>query len=212
MKDPGTWLYESTEFLDAWIVRFNELTPEAKLNLLNLYTHVSKLLLHDWDVPAQHLAKVIHPNKLFHEANLLKNQTLLLNFHLAAIEYFGQVNDTKLTHRSFVYIAGHFKKAVLTPEEVVRLALFFNSWSQYGMTNDFLSARIDDPDFSEDAAFMLMSTAFVLNTQTEEQLQHCIEKAYQLNPKRWCEYIGANFQLRRDSFVKTKVCMRCGDE
>lgn len=208
--DSTDFLYESTEFLDAWINRMDQLSPDAQQNLLNLYTHVAVRLLDQWDVPSQHLSKVIHPSKLVKAANQLNNHALLLNFHLAAIRYFGQVNDPKHIKQSFEFIAAHFRKADLTATELIDLALFFNDWSRYGLTNELLLQRMEQADFPEDAAFILASTVSLFpKGLTEAQQERVMERAYELNPERWCQLINDNFQLRRNAFVKNKVCSQC---
>jgi len=212
-KSPEMFLFECTEFLDAWISRYDELSPDARHNLLHLYTRIAKELLNEWDVESQRLARVIHPDLLFDKVTGLHNQSLLLNFHLAAIEYYGQINASESIHRSFEYIKEHFSKTALSSEDRLKLALFFNNWSQYEMSTEFLLPHVDDADFSASEAMTLMGTAFVLrNNYTEEQLNHVMERAFELGPKHWCEYISANFQLRRDPFVKSKVCSYCGDK
>jgi hypothetical protein len=210
-KFTDSLLYERTEFLYSWMDRLDQLPPETRHNLVNLYTKTAVLLIDDWDLSSQRLAKVIHPSTFYATANALNNQSLLLNYHLAAIEYYGQVNDGEMISLSFDFIVDHFKKERLPMDEEVDLVLFFNRWSQYHLTNELLLPHLDNADFSEDAAFILLCTAFAYQEDfSTEQLEHIIERAYQLNPDLWCGFMLANFQLRRSSFVKNTSCRKCG--
>ncbi|MDH4471187.1 MAG: CAP domain-containing protein [Fluviicola sp.] len=209
-KETNYYLYPCAEFIDAWIYRLDELSPEAKHNLINLYTHLSVALIDEWDVPSQRLAKVIHPSKVYETANMLNNESLLLNFHLAAIDYFGQINDGPNISRSFNFIVKHFKKATLSEQERIDLALFFNNWTQYHSTIDLLYSGIDSPTFSEESAFILLATAFAYqSTLTDDQRLQIQERAYTFNPDLWCEFIRKNKQLKRITFVKNAFCSRC---
>lgn len=203
-------IYKCTEFLDAWVPHISTLPAEAQHNLLGLYTQAALLLLDEWDVPAQRLAKVVHPSKFSETANKLHNQSLLLNFHLAAIHYYGQINDSPGINQSFDFIVKHFKKTKLSAQEEIDLVLFFNGWSRYDLTLELLMAHMEQPDFTEDAAFVLAPVAAAYNRDlSEEQVNRVMEIAHRLNPERWCTFIGENFQLRRYDFAKNKVCASC---
>jgi len=209
-QDIPDFVYPCTEFVDAWIYRLNELSPESKHNLINLYTHLAVELLNEWDVPSQRLSKVINPTKLYTTANELHNESLMLNFHLAAIQYFSQVNDQVHINRSFDYIVSHFKKVNLTEQERIDLALFFNNWTQYHSTIDLLLETTTNPAFSEESAFILLATSFAYHfNMTDDRLEQIQERAYAFNPDRWCSFINENKQLKRFPFVKNAYCNRC---
>ena len=212
-KSPDQDLYRITEFISAWIRRLDELSPEAQFNLLNLYTLVSSRLMNEWDLPSRRLSKVVHPKKMEKAVNLLNRQELLLNFHLSAINYYGQVNDEENLERSFDFIAGHFRKATLTQEEEINLVLFYNNWSCYHLTIAQLLPKINQSDFPVEEAYILAKTAFgYQHSLNDEQLEKISALAFELDPEQWCEWIYYNPQLKRYPYIKSRFCSSCGEE
>lgn len=208
--DPFPHIYQCAELLNCWMNKMDELTKEAQFNLLHLYTIVSYHLTEEWDVSSQQLAKVIHPDKTRKYIEQQKNPSLLLNYHLTAIQYFGQINHVAKTIESFDYISSKILEYPLSDAETEALVLFYNNWSRYDLTIQALLPHINDSDFPEEHAFILAVTAFVYDHGvTEEQLTQIMEKAAGLNPKRWCKLIRDNNQLKRLTFVKNHFCTIC---
>jgi len=205
-------LYKVTEFVASWLGKPNELSDNAKANILQLYNLTTKEILKNWDTSSQQLAKVLHPSKIEKLTDQVNNDELLLNFHLAAIEYYGQINDSQGINESFDFIKNHFENSVLNINDVNQLCLFFNSWSMGKLTIDFLYARINNPDFNVQSAFILATTLSGFPDKlTQAKRNKVYQKAYELSPQKWCEWVNTEFQILRNLQAKTIYCKHCNE-
>lgn len=207
---PYDQMEEIIAFLANWLPRAVELSDDAKYNLLQLYAITTNRLLEKWDVSSKTLAKVLHPRKVEYLAEQMPESSVLLNFHLAAIHYYGQVNEQRGIGKSFNYIVKHFKNASLSFSDEIRLCLFFNNWSRYDLTTEFLYSKIDDPVFNESSAIILFQTAMAYknNLKDEDRLKIC-KVMNKFNSLLWCHYMKQNFQYRRNEQIKDFYCMVC---
>lgn len=201
-------------YINYWLKRANELSKNAKKNLLNLYTITTRQLLMLWDIDNERLAKVLHPEKvktLFEEMEQAeKNNTLYLNYHMAIIEYFSQINDYQKISTSFDYISNYFKKQSLKIEDDIKLALFFNQWSSFNLTLELLAKPYLNDQLNEDALFIYAQTLMVSNGYSKEYLRDTVvEEALKKNKTRWCEWIKKDFQNLRYPFIKNAYCNYC---
>lgn len=201
-------LYKTTEFLFAWINRKDELSDDARHNLLILYTKVGDVLLDNWDVSAKNLANVVHPLRMnVIVSNSIQNE-LILNTHLIYIRYFGQINDGNGIEESFDFIVDYFKPKSLSQEDDNKLALFFNNWSSYHLTVDYLLAKYRSGDLNEDGLFILNLTMNFFNAEHPSFIE--INTAMMaLNLERWCEWINIDYQTLRNTDLKTLYCESC---
>lgn len=201
-------LYKSTEFIFSWMNRVDELNDDTRHNLLILYTKVGVQLLEKWDVSAKNLANVVHPLRMDVIVPEITQDELLLNTHLVYIRYFGQINDGTGIAKSFDFIADYFKPKALSKEDDNKLALFFNNWSTYDRTVDYLLAKYNSDELNEDGLFILVLTMNFLNPEHssfEEINLALLEK----NKVRWCEWIDIDYQSLRNTKLKSMYCESC---
>ena len=129
-------------YVRNWLKKVPELSKEATENLLNLYAITTDRLLSFWDVEAEKIARIMHPDKtaLLLEEYDESNEThpLLLNFHIATINYYSHVRDTEKLIYAFQFISEYYKKKALTIKDKVKLALFFNHWSSFRLSHNLL--------------------------------------------------------------------------
>ena len=206
------FIEEKVVFLRHWIGQAEILSPDAVFNLLILYNQTVSVLLDRWDVRASTLAKVVHPVKVkeLMAKQAMDTGVLLLNYHLVAINYYGQINEAVGIDASFSFITNYFKEQAMDFEDELMLCLFFNQWSRYDLTTQFLYNRIDTPEFNEQAAFILARTAMAYSRGfTEEELTIIMEKAYVFDSTQWCLWIKMNFQALRIPQVKAMYCEAC---
>lgn len=199
-----------TEFLFNWLDRSDELDDDAKNNLLILYTLISEYYIDNWDISTQRLSNVIHPQKI--EKIIPQNikDEVLLNLNLAFIQYYGQINDSKNTSKSFQYITSYFKFLSFTPEDDANLALFFNYWSAYNEAVEFLLPRFEKDELNEDGVFTLAQTMNYANYESDSEIYLNVhKKAVSLNPTRWCEWVNKDFQVKRNFLIKRLYCETC---
>ena len=203
-------LHKTAQFISDWIPRSSEISNAALNNILHLYTLMGIELLRIWDLPSERLSNVIHPNRVngFMNSNILPE--LVLNLHLTFIQYYGQINDGPGISKSFDYITEYFKENSLSEEDEVDLCLFFNSWSRYDLTNNFLLPRFKKNKINEDGVFVLAQTMnFYADTDDNEVFRKIHIKAAKLNKERWCRWINRDFQILRDAKIKQLYCDTC---
>ena len=201
-------------YINYWLKRADELSKDAQKNLLNLYTITTRELLMFWDVDNERLARVLHPEKVNHLFSEIEksegNDALYLNYHMAVIQYYAQINDYPMISRSFDYISNYFKKKSLSIEDDIKLALFFNQWSRYDLTLQLLAKAYLNDQLNEDALFIYAQTLMVDKSYSNDILRETIvEEALKRNKKRWCVWIGKDFQNLREPFIKNPFCNYC---
>jgi uncharacterized protein YkwD len=206
------WLntQKTADFIFNWIYRENELSQEAKFNLLHLYTLLGSSLLQDWDLEAARLSNVVHPLKMGHIEKEISLKELILNLQLTYIQYFGQINDGENINKSFTFITDYFKEVSLSQEDDVKLMLFFNNWSMYSLTIEHLTAKYEKDDINEEGVFILAQTmSFYSEDRNAFMYESIHKKALALNAKRWCEWISKDYQLLRHGVLKAMYCESC---
>lgn len=202
--------YSVTRFIHHWLDRANELDADARENLLHLYTLVGLHLLDNWDTSAERLSNVIHPLKVGRLMPKEVSEELTLNLNLTYIQYYGQINDGPHISEAFNFIADYFKARNLKPEDDVDLALFFNSWSMYDMTVDYLSAKFKKDQLNEDGLFVLAQTMNYTNySDVSGTYIEVHKKTLASNPKRWCRWLNDDFQVKRNFEIKRIYCESC---
>lgn len=203
-------LFKTTEFINSWVRKSDQLSDNALFNLLNLYSLTGIQLLNQWDTSAKRLSNVIHPRKV---RNLIKSNLdteLTLNLHLTFLHYFGQVNDNKGISESFDFITDYFKNNTLDDLQTFRLGLFFNDWSMYRLTNKLLLEQRSKAALSKENAFLLAHTVSIFPDDLDEDSIVNIHKdAAQLDTELWCTWIQNEFQLLRKHLIKRYYCDVC---
>lgn len=202
--------YATTRFIHNWLNRENDLSEDARTNILHLYTLVGDYLLDNWDVSSERLSNVIHPLKVEKIIPEKLKDELLLNLHLTFIQYFGQINDGVNISKSFYFIADYFKNQTLKPEDDVDLTLFFNNWSMYNMTVEYLLSKFKNDKLNEDGVFVLAETMNFTNYKDESGVYIEVQKkALSRNKKRWCDWLNGDFQVLRNIEIKRLYCESC---
>ncbi|WP_179218099.1 CAP domain-containing protein [Dokdonia pacifica] len=214
LKDIDEYQLEDLVFyVRTWLQKAENLSEGAQKNLLNLYAITSRRMLSSWDLSSEQLSRVMHPGKL---ENLIENyksedvvNPLFLNFHMAIIRYYGQINDRSKIDISFDFITNYFREKSLSIEDDWRLALFFNSWSRYDLSLELLSKPYKEGTLDENTLFLLLQTKIGYPYGGELPLQELHQEASQKNERRWCSWIYYDFENLRDNAIKELYCKKC---
>ncbi len=204
----------SIRFLHHWLNQTEKLNQDALYNLSILYCKVTSEVLNSWDVSKSVFAKIVEPNKVKEIISQFvgkdENNKLLLNYHLTAIQYYGQNNYQSGLAESFLFIENYFEDRILEMSDEVKLCLFFNSWSRYDLTVSHLFKRINEREFNEEAAFVLAKTTmgYPYNL-TDAEIKKVMQRAFRKNKQKWCYWIEDEFQLLRNKDVKLMYCQEC---
>ncbi|MNU68940.1 hypothetical protein D3C71_583170 [compost metagenome] len=197
-------------FLMACLQRIPTLTNGARENLLILYSQISFKKLQIWDLPAQQLAKIIEPKKILVMTNGREfSPESTVNMHLTFINYFGQINDSKNIEKSFNYIDGYFGKKVLSTEDNLKLAKFYNNWSRYDLTINRLKPLFDEKKLNKEGIFNLAKTCIFYKSGTNWNFTLEVVKAASVFYNEWCALLKDDFQLLRDADIKKLYCKIC---
>lgn len=203
-------LYEITAFAAHWIRQKNTLTTDAKNNLLHLYSLTGLEIIDKWDVSTERLARVLHPSKVKELTGNFTPNELLLNVNLVFIEYFGQINDSPNIVKAFEFVSNYFSKVDLSTEQETDLVLFFNNWSMFQLTVDFLLPKFKSGDITEEQLFILAHTLNLNEKRDgENELMLIHKKAIEVNKVRWCEWIDLEFLLLHNIDIKDLFCQTC---
>jgi len=199
-------------FVRNWLRDPTMLSESSKRNLIHLYNlSTYTLLTEEWDIKTTLYLNLLNPKKLdeFFSTRTL-NSVFDLNYYLTRLSYHELSGDYVEIEPCFRKIEAYFESQKLSIEEETKIALFFNLWSQPDLTIDLLESRMDNADFSADAAFLLAQT-IIGNSEgrTQELIEKAVAKAYELNPEKWCEWVNFDFQIYRDSELKRLYCSSC---
>ncbi len=202
------------KFLRSWLLNKDKLSNDAKFNLCVLYCKVVSDILDSWDINKKAFVKIVSPDKIEEIINVYvgspEYSKLLLNYHLTAIKYYGQTNYQKGLETSFNFIANYFKNMALSIEDEIQLCLFFNRWSRYDLTIEYLLPTMKQSGFNEEAAFLLAKTCMAYPSRlTDEEKTKVMNRAFRFNKQRWCEWISEEFQHLRYKAVKETYCKEC---
>lgn len=207
-------LRKITRFVSAWLSEIDRLSPGAQKNLLNLYALTTVSLLQYWDANSNDLSLVLHPEKvapLFDSYSKKEEiDPLYLNYHMACLYYFNQINNYEQLLTSFEYITDYYKEASLSLEDDIALSLFFNHWGVYSHSIFILDIDLKNNKVSEESIFILAQTAngYNYNTDDESRFKYH-EKAIEMNKKRWCKWINQDIQYLREIKMKDLYCKVC---
>lgn len=215
LKDlPAHSLDKVVFYIRNWLSKPELLSEGAQKNLLNLYTITSKSMLRYWDTNSTNLSLVMHPKKL---EPLFENyrsedvvNPIFLNFHMASIDYYGQINYSPKINESFYFIVEYFKSQSLTLEDDIALSLFFNHWSTYSYSIELLRKSFETGKINEEGLFILAetTTAYPYNTNMSQRAK-IHNKAIVLNKEKWCSWMNTNFQNLREDDLKDLYCGNC---
>ncbi|MEP0263063.1 CAP domain-containing protein [Dokdonia sp.] len=203
-------------FVRKWLKEPELLSEDAQKNLLNLYTITTKELVDDWDTSSKRLAKVMHPRKLesFFESYTADKEVapLFLNFHMAIIDYYGQINEGEKILTSFDFITNYFENKSLSIKDDTDLALFFNNWSRYDLTLEILEKAYKAGNLDEESLFVYIKTAAGFNEDIpSKRLKELHKRAIKQNKERWCYWMRDYFQNLRFSYTKSLYCKECSE-
>jgi uncharacterized protein YkwD len=201
-------------YVRNWLKKAEELSKEAIENILNLYAITTDKMLSYWDIESEKIARIMHPDKTalllerYDDAN--ETHPLLLNFHIATINYYSHTRDRAKLIGAFNFITQYYRNKILTIKDKVKLALFFNRWSSYTLSYELLIGDLKKETISKEGAFILAQNAIVTNAD-KKIVQLLMNKAYTFDPKKWCSWIKEDFQLLRNKNVKSIYCKKCID-
>ncbi|GAB5416123.1 MAG: hypothetical protein Crog4KO_12920 [Crocinitomicaceae bacterium] len=201
---------KATMFVHAWASRLNELDQKAKENVLHLYSLLGYGLVQEWDVSAKRLSNVIHPTRLEGLINNSLPKEILLNVNLTFVYYYGHTLEQEGLERSFAFVKEYMEKKSFTEQQLTNLVLFFNDWSRYDLTNEYLIKSFDNGVISDKNVFILAHTLSKYQSgKYHEKYLKVMRKALSIDAISWCGWVDTEFQILRDLEIKQMYCESC---
>lgn len=202
---------KATLFVHAWALRLDELDQQSRENVLNLYSLLGYQLVQDWDVSAKKLSNVIHPKRLERLINNTLPPQVLLNANLTFLYYFGHTLEREGIERTFEYVTDYMEEKTLSQEQLFKLTLFFNDWSQYERTIETLMKSFESKKISDDNLKILTHTAvgYDFETKNNERFFELMEALKNVDEAYWCNWLTEEFQIRRSLEIKQLFCETC---
>lgn len=203
--------FKTVRFLKYWLAKYDTLSSNTQLNLLNLYCVTNEDLLDNWDVSTTKLANVTKPKTVEEKFKTYEtNLDLIANFNYVSLYYCNHVNGSEGVNAYFFKVYESFKKNSKTATDRLNLGLFLNHWNSYPITVDLLQEEMKKPAFSKEEALLLAQTYPVGNlTNESKELDYILKRVYQLNKKAWCKWQNENKNILRNDAIKNEYCKYC---
>jgi hypothetical protein len=160
---------------------------------------------------------LIHPTKLF---ELVKKcaalapeksvNSLILNYHLAAVKYYTAINNYELMSSNLYKIHDLFQKTKLDENSSYKLGLYFCSYNMTGWAVELLEPFVNQ---NKDERFLhLYLTAGVVHYQNNFSKQYIevLQKYFKLFPVQYNNWIKEEYQLLRYEIFKALYCKEKG--
>lgn len=202
-------------FVRNWLRDPSTLNEASKRNLIHLYNLSTYTLIEEeWDIKNAVFINILNPARLEHFFQDRPVSTVYdLNYYLTSLNYTELEGNYAQVQNSFDKIETFLLQQQMDAEQLVKICLFFNYWSQFQTTIDVLSKRMTTPEFSKNEAALLAQTATTVNGfRPVAQLNEIYDKVMELNPETWCSWLLFDFQLYREEGLKERFCTSCQEK
>ena len=135
---------------------------------------------------------------------------LMVNFHLAAVDYYFHQRRYTDRNSSMLAIQDFFSQEDISEAEALSLTRFFNSNYYLDWSLDTMRPYLDRKEASEDLLFTYFQT-YTLWKGGERKASYyeLLERCLAQNPRRLCQWIKTYFQLQRDEKIRIVFCEHC---
>ncbi|MBX2875733.1 MAG: hypothetical protein KTR30_26680 [Saprospiraceae bacterium] len=135
---------------------------------------------------------------------------LMVNFHLAAVDYYFHQRRYSDRNASMLAIQDFFSQEDISEAEALALTKFFNRNYYLDWSLETMRPYLDRNDASEDLLFTYFQTYSIWkggkrDTFYYQLLDQCLNK----NRNRLCQWIKTYFQLQRDEKIRKVFCAHC---
>ncbi|MCP4441246.1 MAG: hypothetical protein GY810_20265 [Aureispira sp.] len=137
-------------------------------------------------------------------------EKLKLNYHLAAADYFFDMQEYQKRNESLLYVKEYFERQDMQEGETVILAKYFNRNYRFGWAIDLLEPFVLNKSKNEEAIYTFLQTQTLLKgDKVISKFPEIWDRALSLNKKRFCRWGNANFQLLYGEDFKPFYCTNC---
>jgi len=135
---------------------------------------------------------------------------LMVNFHLAAVDYYFHQRDYSLRNTSMLAIQDFFSEKEISEAEALSLTKFFNRNYYLDWSLETMKPYLQRKDASQNLFFTYLQTYTIWKGEERgpnyyQLLDQCLAK----NQKRLCAWLKTYFQLQRDEKIRALFCENC---
>ena len=137
---------------------------------------------------------------------------LMVNFHLAAVDYYFHQRRYGDRNASMLAIQDFFSQEDISEAEALSLTRFFNRNYYLDWSLETMRPYLNREDASEDLLFTYFQTFSIWKGgEREASYYELLERCLAQNSKRLCQWIKTYFQLQRDEKIRTVFCENCNE-
>lgn len=135
---------------------------------------------------------------------------LMVNFHLAAVDYYFHQRNYSMRNTSMLAIQDFFSEKDISEAEALSLTKFFNRNYYLDWSLETMEPYLQRENASQDLFFTYLQTYTIWKGEERgpdyyQFLDQCLAK----NPKRLCAWLRTYFQLQRDEKIRSLFCENC---
>lgn len=135
---------------------------------------------------------------------------LMINYHLAAVDYHYQQRDYDKRTASMLAIQDYFSEKEMSEAEVLALTRFFNRNYYLDWSIAVMQPYLEKENASDDLFFTYLQTYTFWKTGEKDKVYYewmntCLKR----NKARLCKWLSTYFQLQREDNIQTIYCEYC---
>ncbi len=135
---------------------------------------------------------------------------LMINFHLAAVDYHYYKNNYRQKMRSMRAVRSYFLQSNVTESEAHRLALYFNRHQYYSWAIEVLEPWAKQETVRTNVLFDFIQTLILLRNDMEfKELNVYLNRLIDRDQALFCHWVDKYYQLRRTPELKALDCEIC---
>lgn len=137
---------------------------------------------------------------------------LMVNFHLAAVDYYFHQRRYSDRNVSMLAIQDFFSQEDISEAEALSLTRFFNRNYYLDWSLETMRPYLTREDASENLLFTYFQTFSIWKGgERDSSYYQLLEQCLTKNPKRLCQWIKTYFQLQRDEKIRKVFCEHCNE-
>lgn len=135
---------------------------------------------------------------------------LMINYHLAAVDYHYQQRDYDKRTASMLAIQDYFSEKEMSEAEVLALTRFFNRNYYLDWSIAAMKPYLEQENASDDLLFTYLQTyTFWKKGEKDQTYYEWMEACLGRNKARLCKWLSTYFQLQREEKTQAIYCEYC---
>jgi uncharacterized protein YkwD len=156
---------------------------------------------------------LVEPEKLFDLIQKCKTlaperavNSMLLNYHLAAVKYYGDINNYKLMVQNLNAIHDLFKSVKLDLNTSYKLGLYFSDYNALDWVVELLEPFVGTTQDERVLHLYLGAGAVLYQPSYPKIYADAVDRYIEFYPKEYKQWIDSEYQLLRENLYKSRFC------